>query len=282
MIITMSAPLQTVFAEELKIPAHSIRALVDGCCERKQSGVIRLHSGEGSSLYLFFNKGNPFCSYIVTSDDWKSVPVETWAAWIDSAGDCHTRFTPLSMQGMLIFKLLIQSSACVTRRFSNHAELAGYLEAQKNNSTALLVQFDWKDATGAILFGTQDAPHSIFISADDLSDQPGIAPSIQNPVDMDFTASILRKDAGPVSGHDRPRTGWSAHSVDHDLRPAQGSGHRLQLKDSDRPKHFSFIEGNCRCLPSPADRYVHQLLRDHRLAHVVFDPERDGSTTTRS
>jgi hypothetical protein len=196
MIETMSAPFHNVFADEFRIPVSSVRALIESCRARRQTGLVRLVSVEEESLYLLLKNGNVVNSYIVSPQTWKAVSLETWEDWIDSAGDAFARFIPLSIQGLIICKLLIQNTAGKTSTFTSASGISECLEAQKQASDSTLVYLDWKNAAGAVLFagGASTPPYSLFVSSGSIYDQTDIAPVIIDTEHSKCTATIIHLD----------------------------------------------------------------------------------------
>jgi hypothetical protein len=191
----MSAPLKKVSANEIKIPVPNIRDLIDSCRIRKYTGVIRISSDGEKSLYLLYKNGIVVNSYIFSSEEWKSVSPETWKVWIDSTGAAYTRFIQLSVQGLITFKLLIQSCTGKTQTFASQVRLTEYLETQKNTPVTALVQLEWERAMGAVLLtGPSGTPSSLFISPENLQDQTGIAPSILAPDYANCTVTVFDAD----------------------------------------------------------------------------------------
>jgi hypothetical protein len=170
-----------IFTNEFKISVPNIRALINSCRERKQTGLIRLITDEGKSFYLLLKNGDVLNSYIVSAKTFESASPESWDSWINSVFEAYTKLIPLSPQGLLICKLLIQSKTGESKTFTHRVDIGKYLETQKQTDT-LLVQLEWENSTGAVLFSSPlDSPYSLFISPETLQDQSDIAPAILNP-----------------------------------------------------------------------------------------------------
>lgn len=208
MIGAVTAPFHKAFADEVKMPAPSIRALIDICRERRQTGVIRLISAGGKSLYLLFKHGDMINSYAVSSQSWKSVLSEQCDAWIDSAGDAHAKFIRLSPQGLLICKLLIQNTAGKIETFTRPADIGKYLESQKKAPDLSLVQLEWENSVGAVLFPEpSESPYSLFVSPETVYDQTDIAPAILEPAQPHCTLISF--------GFDQTVEAWQEYLLRH-------------------------------------------------------------------
>jgi hypothetical protein len=208
MIGTVTAPFHKAFADEVKMTVPSIRALIDICRERRQTGVIRLVSAGGKSLYLLLKHGDILNSYAISSQAWKSVLSEQCDAWIDSAGDAHAKFIRLSPQGLLICKLLIQNADGEIETFTRPADIGEYLEARKKIPDLSLVQLEWENSVGAVLFsGSSESPYSLFVSPGNLYDQTDIAPAILDPERPHCTVTMF--------GFDQSVEAWQEHLLRH-------------------------------------------------------------------
>jgi hypothetical protein len=180
MIGNMSAPFQKIFPDELKVPVSSVRALFEAYRTRKQTGVIRLISENAGALYLLLKNGEVLNTYLIIPQGWKHVSLETRDAWINSAGNTYTKFIPLSAQGLLICKLLIEGTAERTETLVRSVDIGEYLDQQKKAPGMSLVHLEWEKSMGAVLFsGSSAPPDSFFISSDNLYDQATIAPLLK-------------------------------------------------------------------------------------------------------
>jgi len=195
MINSVTAPFFRTFAGEIKIPVPDIRALVAFCRERKQTGVIRLISNSGEVLYILIKNGNVINSYAISSQTQKPAPSEsTWEVWVDTLPEAHAKFIPLSPQGLLVCKLLIQNTVGEGKICTQPAEISEYLETQEKAPGISLVQLEWEKSAGAVFFSNPvDPPYSLFIAQDSLQDQLGIAPAILSP-DPQCTATTFGFD----------------------------------------------------------------------------------------
>jgi hypothetical protein len=195
MIGTMCAPFHKVFADEFKIPVFNVRALIEACHVRKQTGLIRLISADEKALYLLVKNGILINSYVVSTQAWEHISPETMDTWIDSAGDMYTKFIPLSVQGLLVCKLLIQNTGGKIETTTQPLNIGEYLEMQKKSTDTSLVYFDWENSTGAVLFcKSSKSPYSIFVSSDVLYDQAGIAPVMLNQENSNYAVTTIGVD----------------------------------------------------------------------------------------
>jgi hypothetical protein len=133
----------------------------------------------GKSLYLLLQNGIVINSYLVSPQAWEQMSSEAVDTWITSACDIQAKFIPLSAQGLLICKLLIQNTGGKVEEFTHSLDVGEYIKSQKPNTDTSLVYLDWGNSVGAIIFSiASKSSYSIFISPDTLYDQVGIAPAI--------------------------------------------------------------------------------------------------------
>jgi len=195
MIGAVTIPFRNVFADELKMPVPSIRALIDTCRKNKQTGIIRLISAEGKLLYLLIKRGDVINSYNVSPHAWGPVAFEQCDAWIDSTGDAYAKFIRLSPQGLLICKLLTQNTAGKIETFTRPVDIGKYLESQNKTPDISLIQLDWENSMGAVLFsGPSESPYSLFVSSETIYEQLDIVPAILNPERPHCTVTVFGFD----------------------------------------------------------------------------------------
>lgn len=195
MIIAMYGTLHKVFAGEQKKTVADIWALIHASHENKQTGVVRLVSERGETLYLFLKRGSVINSYVVASRAVESLTSEQWNGWINSVDSAYAKSIPLSPQGMLIYKLLIQNVEGKPEAITGPAEIAGFFETQKQTPDASLVKLEWENSMGAVLLlGPSSSPYSLFVSSEYLYDQTGIAPAILNPEHPSCSATVFGAD----------------------------------------------------------------------------------------
>jgi hypothetical protein len=160
-------------ADEIKMPVQSIQGLVDAYRDHRKTGIIQLAYASEMRLYLFFKRGELINTYLVTPTEWQAFPPERGVEWMQSAGDAYAKPLPLSALGMLISKLLFQSSSGRSESFLSPEQLNEHLEKASHEPQPVLVQVNWENAGGAILFSPQSAPSFIFISQEMVLDETG-------------------------------------------------------------------------------------------------------------
>ena len=179
-IISLVGIIFNVIPEiETKIPVDRIQALIESFRERQRTGLIRLAYNSEKYLYLFFKRGEVLNTYFIEADARELISSDYWAKWINSAGDAYAKVAPLSSFGLFISKLLIQSNNGKMEFLYNQAQLSEYFTVFARQPELCLLQFDWNNAMGAVLFpGEEMEPYSLFLSQETIFDGTGISQSI--------------------------------------------------------------------------------------------------------
>jgi hypothetical protein len=195
MIETMNAPLPEFFVGGTRLSASEMQALIDDCRARKQTGVMVMQPAGGKSLTLFLKRGEVVNAFLVSPQTCENVPPEQWNAWIDSAAGAKTRLILLSAQGVLMAKLLIQNTGGKTETFTSPGAIGAAFETQKKTAVISLVRFEWESALGAVIYyGSPESRYSLYLSADTVEEQAGIAPALLAPTSPNCRVTVFDGD----------------------------------------------------------------------------------------
>lgn len=160
---------------ETKIPVNEIQVLTRSFCEHQQTGVIRLAYESGAHLYLFIKRGEVLNAHLVAQASQESLSLEHWADWVNSSGEAYVKVAPLSSFGMLVLKMLIQSENGISDTSLQPDQLSEYFASFRKNSELCLLQLNWENAMGAVLFSRKEKiTHSLFLSHETILDEPGV------------------------------------------------------------------------------------------------------------
>lgn len=172
-IIFVSTIFNTIYSDEIKMPVNSIQVLIDSYHERQKTGVIRLGYALDKQLCFIFKRGDLINTYLSAPNKWEALLPEQGTAWMLSAGDAYTKTVSLSSFGLLMTKLLIQTSSLKTEAFTRQNQLGEYLTTIHSKNETTLLFLAWKNASGAIFFAPNADPHFNFISQDIVLDEAG-------------------------------------------------------------------------------------------------------------
>ncbi len=172
----ITAPFYRVYADELKISASRVRALIETYQNRSRTGLIRLAYGEEQSVYLLFQKGKIVNSYKIQQSSKEEI--FNWQEILVNAAEAFARLIPLSPLGLQSCKLAIGTSAGSSEAIDAIHLRASIAGGWRSQIEPRLYQLSWNAAEGIIFFpGGSREGYSIFFSSDRLIDQPGVSPT---------------------------------------------------------------------------------------------------------
>ncbi len=173
----MTAPFQTVYPDEIKIPATRIASLVSTYRERQRTGLIRLAYSGDKQIYLMFRSGSVLNGYLV--NDGSHQRLEKWQETIASSPDAFARLIQLSTFALQMCKLSIESQSDQSRPISALDIRSSLTGTWKQANTPSVLHLGWKTAEALVLYsGIKSKEHSVFFTSNRLVDEAGITDSI--------------------------------------------------------------------------------------------------------
>lgn len=137
----------------------------------------------GKTLVLFMKRGE-----CLSNDPWRDE--------IASLTSAQTRWIPLSAQGALMVKLLMQTTGGKSEAIAIPFDVNKVLERSKKAAPISLVRFEWESALGAVLFhGSDEKPYSLYLTAKQVEEQMGVTSPLvmsnsQNCIVTAFAANL--------------------------------------------------------------------------------------------
>ncbi len=190
----MPAIFNAVFSDEAKIPFAQAHTLIESYRDHKQTGVVRLCYHDEERAYVLLKRGELVNAYLGVGQTVSEVPAVDWLGRLEAEGEAFVRLLPLSPLGVLMSKILIQSTQqCqpLTLSLAEQVEKAGHAKE------ASILYLEGQNACGAILFPGKAEVHAIHVTADGVYDGTGIPDNFLKPdgqpcafVDVPFDPSI--------------------------------------------------------------------------------------------
>src|SRR5262245_5478879 len=104
----VSIPFEHIYPDEIQISPSRLQSLADTYAERQRTGLIRLASPHGQSVYLLFQRGLLLNSYLVGIAG--SQRLENWMKAAGAIGESFARVVQLSPLALGMCKLALESA----------------------------------------------------------------------------------------------------------------------------------------------------------------------------
>jgi len=177
------------------MPRSNIWALLESCRAQKQTGVIALGIEDDQAQVLFLKRGEVINAGLTSPQSYEKLPIEAWRAKTESMAEAQARWIPLSAQGTLMVKLLLQNPGGNTETVTQAGELDNILTRQQKTADVTQVKLEWDSALGTIVYcGAPEACYSLHLSAEAAQEQTGILPSILAPAEPICRVTITNAD----------------------------------------------------------------------------------------
>jgi hypothetical protein len=169
----MSSVFDLIFPDEIKLPVSNIQVLIDSYRIRQRTGALRLGYPSGKQLCFLFKRGEALNTYLTMSGTWESMAYDRAVEWMSSEGSAYTKSVSLSSFGLLMTKLLIQSTDKTDEEVVRRGELSECLSRIRKKNDVALVHLEWTNATGVIFFEHGAIPSLHFVAKDVFLDESG-------------------------------------------------------------------------------------------------------------
>lgn len=198
----MTAPL--LVTDGPKLSAMEMQALLESCRARQGTGVFVSEVDGDKTQVLYLKRGEVVTTGLASAQAYENIPVDAWRADTKSLAAAQARWIPLSAQGTLLVKLLLQNPGGKTEAFTQAGEIGKILEQQQKIPAVSLVKLQWESALGAVVCcGLADARYSLYLSPEAAQEQVGVLPVLMSPSLSNYRAT--------VSGADPSMAAWQEY-----------------------------------------------------------------------